>query len=108
VHCEKFQTIAALFRRHQNNAHKLKHCGGKFQNDYSEEWRERTENGGIVQLQYRHRGPKNAEQRLGRVLPLWQIGFNVCLVCPSDHSLAIANATNGAFAFLQSIKVPDF
>jgi hypothetical protein len=30
-------------------------------------------------------------QRLGRVFPLWQIGFNVCLVCPSDHSLAITN-----------------
>ena len=27
----------------------------------------------------------------GRVFALWQIGFNVCLVCPSDHSLAIAN-----------------
>jgi hypothetical protein len=61
VHCEKFQAIA-LFRRHQNNAHKLKHCGGKLENDYGEEWRERAENGGIVQLQYRHRGPKSAEQ----------------------------------------------
>jgi len=62
VHCEKFQAIAVLFRRHQNNAHKLKHCGGKLENDYGEEWRERAEDSGIVQLQYRHRGPKNAEQ----------------------------------------------
>jgi hypothetical protein len=30
-------------------------------------------------------------QRLGRVFPLWQIGVNVCLLCSSDHSLAIAN-----------------
>src|SRR5215471_21742554 len=62
LHCEKFQAIAVLFRRHQNNAHKLKHCGGKLENDYGEEWRERAENSGIVQLQYRHRAPKNAEQ----------------------------------------------
>ena len=48
VHCEKFQAIAVLFRRHQNNAHKLKHCGGKLENDYGEEWRERAEDGGIV------------------------------------------------------------
>ena len=62
VQCEKFQAIVVLFRRHQNNSHKLKHCGGKLENDYGEEWRERAENGGIVQLQYRHCGPKNAEQ----------------------------------------------
>jgi hypothetical protein len=48
VHCEKFRAIAVLFRRHQNNAHKLKHCGGKLENDYSEEWGERAEDGGIV------------------------------------------------------------
>ena len=59
---EKFRAIAVLFGRHQNNAHKLKHCGGKLENDYGEEWRERAEDGGIVQLQYRHRDPNNAEQ----------------------------------------------
>src|SRR5262245_55845171 len=39
VHCETFQIVAALFGRHQNNAHKLKHGGGKLENDYGEEWR---------------------------------------------------------------------
>jgi hypothetical protein len=32
------------------------------ENYYSEEQRERTEDGGIVHLQYRHSGPKNGEQ----------------------------------------------
>ena len=59
---KKFGAIAVLFRRHQNDAHKLKHSGRNLENDYGEEWRQRTENDGIVQLQYRHRDPNNAEQ----------------------------------------------
>ena len=76
---QEFQTVAALFRRHQNNAHKLKHCGGKLENDYGEEWRERAENGGIVQLQYRHRGRKNTEQ----------IKYEVCKTPVALHSVQI-------------------
>ena len=85
VHCEKFRAIAVLFRRHQNNAHKLKHRGGKLENDYGEEWRERTENGGIVQLQYRHRGSKNAEQ----------IKHEVCSTPVALHSVQMEATGHG-------------
>jgi hypothetical protein len=39
-----------LLRRHQDDPRKLEHRGNKLNNDASEEWPERPEDGGVVKL----------------------------------------------------------
>jgi hypothetical protein len=74
----EFQTLAALFRRNENDPPKLEHCGDDLEDNLSEEWPERTEEGDVAQLQQRRcdpGAPKQIKNEPGGVLTryLWQI-----------------------------------
>jgi hypothetical protein len=45
-----------------NHASKLEHGGNKLKNNSSEEWPERTEQSGVIQLQQCHCSPESREQ----------------------------------------------